>query len=124
MKKSSYYQRNRIKCLEYGKRYYRLNRKKCLKYAFDYEKSNRLRKLLHNIRQRCNYPKDKKYSYYGGKGIECFLTVEDLIFLWKRDKAYLLSKPSIDRLNNKKNYILENCRFIEMSENIKRVRKE
>jgi hypothetical protein len=55
-------------------------------------------------------PKKEKESYYkwitnwlnrqpgiqGGKGIKCFLTLEDLIFLWKRDQADKLKQASID----------------------------
>jgi len=65
------------------------------------------------VRQRCSNP---KHSYYK-RGIKNYLTKEEIKYLWFRDKAYLLKRPSIDRINNKGNYILENCRFIELSEN-------
>lgn len=99
------------------KEYYLSHREEKIAYARNYEKMHPMRKLLHNIKQRCSYPKDKKYKYYGGKGIKCLLSYNDLIFLWKRDKAHLLKQASIDRKNNHKDYILDNCRFIEMDAN-------
>jgi len=63
-------------------------------------------------RERCK-PKNK----YGKKGIKFFMTVEDFKELWFRDKAYLLKQPSIDRIENKGDYIITNCQFIEHSEN-------
>jgi hypothetical protein len=37
--------------------------------------------------------------------------------MWKRDKAHLLARPSVDRIDNDGNYELSNCRFIELHEN-------
>lgn len=61
--------------------------------------------------------------YYGGKGIKCLLSFEDVMNLWNRDKANLLSRPTIDRIDPNGNYKLENCRFIENSENVRRAHK-
>lgn len=51
------------------------------------------------------------------KGLEHTLKIKDFRDLWFRDKAYLLKKASIDRIDSKKGYIKENCRYIELSEN-------
>jgi uncharacterized Fe-S radical SAM superfamily protein PflX len=75
---------------------------------------NPCRKTLSNIRNRCN--PDQKY---GKRGIRCFITLKELEYLWGRDKAYLLKKPSIDRIDNTGDYTIENCRYIEHSENAK-----
>lgn len=75
---------------------------------------------LVSIRSRCNSPSNVSYKQYGGKGIKCNLTIEDLIFLWKRDKAWLLKYPSIDRIDTKGNYERNNCRYIERFENATR----
>ena len=66
-----------------------------------------------HIKQRCNNPKCKDYPRYGGRGIKCYLTREDMEALWDRDKGHLIKKPTIDREDNDGNYTLSNCRFIE-----------
>lgn len=45
------------------------------------------------------------------------MTIEDFKYLWFRDKAFDMKEPSIDRVNTKGDYILTNCRFIELQEN-------
>lgn len=66
------------------------------------------------IISRCNYPKSRYYK----RGIKNYLSPQDIKYLWFRDKAYLLKKPSIDRIDSKGNYILDNCRFIEWFDNV------
>jgi len=79
---------------------------------------------LYSARQRCNDKNHISYKRYGGKGIKCFLTPYFIYYLWERDKAYKLKKPSLDRRNSKKDYTIDNCKFIELSENsIKESRK-
>lgn len=77
----------------------------------------RLYRTLNNIKQRCNNPNDSKYKYYGGKGIKCRITLQDLKTLWTRDKAQELKQPSIHRKDSNKDYSLDNCQFIEMELN-------
>lgn len=79
--------------------------------------TKRLKKTLKNIDYRCNHFKDKKFKYYGLKGVRNYLTIDDLKFLWSRDKADLMKQPSIDRINTTQHYRLSNCQFLEMSEN-------
>jgi hypothetical protein len=66
---------------------------------------------------RCTNEKVKCFHRYGGRGIEFLLTKEDVAFLWGRDKADEMDKPTLDKINNDGNYELDNCRFIEKSEN-------
>lgn len=78
------------------------------------------KRTLESIKQRCNNPNNEKYYRYGGRGIKCLITEQELKDLWFRDKAYLMKKPSIDRKDNNGNYEYGNCRYIELSENTKR----
>jgi hypothetical protein len=70
-----------------------------------------------NARSRCVDFKNLRFPRYGGRGIKFLLSCQDMENLWNRDKAWLLKKPSIDRINNDGNYEFDNCRFIELSEN-------
>ncbi len=69
------------------------------------------------ILTRCYNKNSDHYKGYGSKGIKNFLTVEDLKYLWFRDNAYSMKKASIDRKDPKKNYTLDNCRYLEYSAN-------
>lgn len=70
-----------------------------------------------NARARCNYKKCEMYPFYGGKGIRFLLTKQEVEYLWKRDKAGELKRPSLDRIQSQGDYILSNCRFIELNLN-------
>lgn len=101
----------------YRKEQYVINKEKILK-------RNRVRlqkspwiATLYNIRERCNCKTHKKYHRYGGRGIKCLITADELKELWFRDKAYLLAKPSIDRQDNDGNYEYSNCKYMEIGEN-------
>lgn len=78
-----------------------------------------IRQTFHNIHTRCNYKKDIKYKFYGGRGIKNLLTIDDLTYLWWRDSASEMKQQSIDRIDSNSNYSLKNCRSIEMSLNRK-----
>lgn len=66
---------------------------------------------------RCYNPKSHAYRNYGRKGVKNFLTNDDLEMIWKRDGASKMKKPSIDRRDPLGDYTVENCRYIEYSEN-------
>lgn len=51
------------------------------------------------------------------------LTIEQTKALWFRDNAFLLTRPSIDRIDGNLGYSFENCRFIEFNENSKNVHR-
>lgn len=76
---------------------------------------------LAHIRQRCENRRNVSYHYYGAKGIKCLLTVDQMEIVWKRDNAHLLTRPSIDRIDPNGHYELGNVRFIELSENSRRL---
>ena len=74
--------------------------------------------------QRCTNPKQQHYKYYGGRGIKFLMTLDDFEFLWKRDNASQMKRPSIDRIDSDGNYELSNCRFIELKDNCGRNKKK
>jgi hypothetical protein len=79
--------------------------------------------IFRNIKQRCNNINNPDYYYYGRRGIKCLITEEELKKLWFRDKAYLMKIPSVDRIDNNGNYEINNCQFIEHSENVGKMNK-
>ena len=80
----------------------------------------RLKALLRTIKHTCESPKHRSYPWYGGKGIKNFLDLASLVYLYNRDNAELMNRPSIDRINSNRDYRLSNCRFIEGCDNLKR----
>jgi len=88
------------------------NRRKELHQKFPWKR------VLQHIKQRCNNPNSKDYKWYGGRGVKCLITEEELEYLWNRNNASKMLNPSIDRKDNDGNYTLDNCQFIELSENL------
>jgi hypothetical protein len=86
-------------------------------YDKNYYGNEPWKRTLIGIKQRCENPNQHKFPIYGGRGIKCLITEEELKTLWFRDKAYLLKEPSIDRIDNDGNYCFSNCQYIEFDEN-------
>ena len=78
-------------------------------------------KTWNHVHGRCNNPNNVSCKYYGGKGVQLKMSVKDFEYLWFRDKAYLMKKPSISRINEtdpkKFHYSKENCLYEEQSKN-------
>ena len=91
-----------------------------IKSGRQYEKNHPWVSHCWHARDRCVNKNNPSYPWYGGKGIRFLMTPKDFEFLWNRDKAGKMKIPSIDRYNPNEDYILENCRFVEFSVNVKR----
>ena len=115
--KNDYYQKNKIEILKKEKEKYLQNPEIAFQQYRTYKRKYPWRIVWKSINERCYNPKTESYKRYGERGIQNFLTVEDVKFLYERDNAYLMKKPTIDREDNDGDYTLDNCRFIEKSEN-------
>jgi hypothetical protein len=78
------------------------------------------------ISRRCNHFDKQRPNYFGKKKLskEQFITKfkNDITFLklyknWQKNSFKRKFSPSIDRINNKKDYSLDNLRFISHAEN-------
>ena len=92
-------------------------RKSKTEYAIRKKKSNPWLKTYISVIGRCKCKSSSGYARYGARGIKVLMKLKDYEFLWFRDKAYEMKKPSIDRIDPDKNYELSNCRYIEHSLN-------
>lgn len=132
------YRKHRVQRLKQKHEYHLKHRLRLCKKAREYNKKNKgkvseARKLrkqkapwkftLFNIKSRCNNPKMTEYEAYGGRGIKCLITEEELKELWFRDRAWELDWPSIDRIDNDGNYEFSNCRYVEFRFNRKNKRQ-
>ena len=97
---------------EYRRVYFQKNKRLMYKRNWLYLKNNPWSKTLNRIVTRVR-------GKYRKLGIKNYLNSQDLKFLWFRDKAYLMQKPAIHRIDNTGDYTLENCKYMENSEHDK-----
>ena len=77
-------------------------------------------------RRRCNSYDPRWRAHYLDQGVKCTLTAAQAEFLWNRDGAAKMARPSLDRIETgkpgetRKHYEFENCRFMEWLENVGR----
>lgn len=66
---------------------------------------------------RCYNEKSKSYAYYGKLGIKVSKEWrEDFLNFWDDMKNTYFDGATIDRIDSKKDYSKENCRWVSMSE--------
>jgi hypothetical protein len=92
--------------------------------------SNKRDHVTHRSRYFSSYPwakhfkrakeRCKPWGGYSKRGCQFTITLEDVRFIWFRDKAFNMKKPSIDRKDSSRGYAFDNIRFIEFSKNIRR----
>ncbi len=99
---------------QYQREWCRRNKDKIKSYNLRYVKSHPWIRFYNYAQQRCRRGSYKKF------GIQFYMILEEFKFLWFKDKAYLMKRPSIDRKNTFGNYEIDNCRFIELKVHRKR----
>lgn len=82
------------------------------------------------MRSRCNNANNPRYSCYGGKGITVCKEWDDYAVFreWAYKNGYKPAingtkrgdRPSIDRINPDKGYMPSNCRWLSVSDNIRK----
>ena len=117
--------KNREQRKRYCRQWYKKNKKAYLEYKKNkrvlIKKNKPWLIVLSNIKSRLanstsgvgSISKHKKNKAY--RFIKNYLTGKDVEYLWFRDKAYLMTRPSIHRKNSKGHYSKENCEFLELS---------
>ena len=116
--------KNRKRVRDYNRKHLKEKRIYNSIYLINNPDKKNFYRRLGAINKRCNYKNHDSFNRYGGRGIKNLLTLKDLEFLWNRDRAWELKKASIDRINNDGHYELNNCRFIEMTENSKKQKED
>lgn len=86
-----------------------------------WRKRNPWSRYVEWARRRCNDsdPESRNFPNYFAKGITCDLTARELKAVWERDRAHLLKKPSLDRIDSMRGYTMFNVRFIEFALNVR-----
>lgn len=94
--------------------------------------SNPLYAVYLCMKKRCYTPSNTGYENYGGRGITvCEEWKKDFLpfYEWAISTGYYYDteqkrgeRLSIDRIDNNGNYCSENCRWISLSENVRRAR--
>lgn len=86
---------------------------------YRYKKAHPYARHLEYAKRRCK--EGRPYLGDGSPGaVSCILTLDDVRALWHRDRASEMKKPSLDRIDAKKGYTFQNCRYLEFRWNARR----
>jgi len=69
------------------------------------------------MRRRCYNPNSTQYQWYGAKGIKLCARWQDFTNFYADMAPSYKEDLTIDRLDNSKDYSLENCQWVTKSEN-------
>jgi hypothetical protein len=108
-----YRKANRDKIKAQKKTDYQKHRQHRDKKTNTYREKNPWIRFFVNAKQRCENENCPAYKWYGAKGVQFKLTLEEVKKLWFRDKAYKLKNPSLDRRRSDLDYTYDNCRFVD-----------
>lgn len=70
-------------------------------------------RLVEYARRRCNGKHTRPDTRERYRGVPCTITADEAEILWDRAQARHMICPSLDRIDSRKGYTLENCRIIE-----------
>ena len=108
-------------------KYRKNNREKYLSYIRLYRQRRYSNepwlRTFEGIRCRLRQARRLRYKQLRYIGIKMLMTRDDLKNLWIRDNAALMENPSIDRIDPNGDYSVDNCRYVEMIENRRLVKK-
>ena len=121
-----YRKNNREKHLEYRRKHYELNKEHISIQKKEWRRNNREKENIMKRRYRKSHPWsitweniNSRVKGYGGRTdyvhLENCLSLKQLRYLWFRDKAFKMDKPSLHRKNNQKGYTVRNCEYVEQS---------
>lgn len=82
------------------------------------KRKTKLYRVWCSMKERCNNPHNKSYKNYGGKGIsvcEEWSKNFSSFALWAEENGYA-EGLTIDRIDGKKGYSPENCRWVTVAE--------
>ena len=73
-----------------------------------------------NMKQRCFNPKSKNYHRYGGRGITvCNEWKDSFMEFYKDMGAKPFPEAELDRIDDDRGYILDNCRWVSGAVNVR-----
>lgn len=84
---------------------------------------HKLYAIYYSMLQRCYNPKSQRYMYYGSSGISVcpeWLEGFEVFFDWAMNNGYK-EGLSIDRLDSAEDYRPDNCQWVTVSENSRRM---